>query len=378
MYKYLLLLILLPLLFSCAEQSLTVKVIVPAGTPDSSEVYITGNREQLGFWNPSKVKMVKESDSIWVFTGSFKSGDTLEFKITRGNWNSQAMETAGIMPGNTRIILDSDKKVVIRFQTWSDIWFASHSGIVGEVNYYRGLKGEGLNFPKDVIVWLPSSYKENKTKRYPVLYMHDGQNVFDPATSFNGTEWRIDEVADSLAKAGIIEEIIVVALSNSADRTAEYSDTELGKAYLNFVTDKIKPMIDSTYRTLKGPESTAVMGSSMGGLSSFLFVWWRPDVFGMAGCLSSAFLIEDYKIIKEVDTFEGERKNFRVYMDDGTEGLENQLRPGYDQMLNLLKTKGYQDSTEVMGYIDEGAEHTERAWSRRVWRPLEFMFGVKK
>lgn len=378
MHKYLLLLVILPILFSCGNHNLTVKVIVPKGTPDTTEVYITGNRAKLGFWNPSKVKMVKESDSVWVYTDSFKSGDTLEIKITRGSWNSQAMETAGIMPGNTKIILDSDKEIVIRPQTWSDIWFASHSGISGKVDYYRGIKGEGLNYPKDVIVWLPPSYSENKTKRYPVLYMHDGQNVFDPSTSFNGTEWRMDEIADSLIKAGKIEEIIIVALSNSQDRTPEYSDTELGKAYLKLVTDKIKPIIDKTYRTKPGPENTAVMGSSMGGLISFLFVWWRPDVFGMAGCLSSAFLIDNYKIVKEVDTFEGSKKPIRVYMDDGTEGLETQLRPGYDQMLNLLKTKGYQDSTEVIGFIDDGAEHTERAWSKRVWRPLEFMFGVKK
>lgn len=364
-------------LLSCGKSDLTVRLVVPPGTPDSSVICIAGNHPALGSWDPGKITLNPESDSVWVFTGSFEKTDTVEFKITRGNWNRQIMMVPGILPGNTTVLMNEDREITLRPVAWSDVWFSEHQGITGLSEKISGLAAAGLNFPKDIVVWLPPSYKTDIKKRYPVLYLHDGQNVFDPSTSFNGTEWRADETADSLIRAGKIEELILVAISNSADRTPEYSDTDLGNAYLDFVAGHLKPMIDKRYRTRPDPANTAVMGSSMGGLASFLFVWKRPDVFGKAACLSSAFLIDDYKIVKEVESWEGEKKQIRVYLDDGTAGLEEKLRPGYDRMLTALISKGFQDSTDVLGFIDEGAEHNEAAWAKRLPVSLGFLFGRK-
>jgi len=119
------------------------------------------------------------------------------------------------------------------------------------------------------------------------------------------------------------------------------------------------------------------MGSSMGGLISFLFAWWYPDVFSKAGCLSSAFLVDDDKVLKEVRNYSGSRKNIRVYLDCGTVDLEARLRPGSEEMAKILEEKGYRMGSEFEYVLDEGAIHNERAWAKRVWKPLKFLFGKK-
>ena len=271
--------------------------------------------------------------------------------------------------------MKSDTSVVLRPISWRDFGFRFEGGITGTVKYYRGLKSPALTNARDVIVWLPPSYEKETSKRYPVLYMHDGQNIVDPSTSYAGYDWRVDEVADSLIKASSIDEIIIVGIYNTQDRLPEYSDTPLGKAYADFVVHTLKPMLDSAYRTLPDRKNTAVMGSSMGGLISFLFAWWYPDVFSKAGCLSSAFLVDSNKILTELRAYAGPKKGIRIYLDDGSEGLEARLKPGYDEMVEILKSKGYVKGVDLEYFYDEGAGHNERAWARRVWRPLVFMFG---
>ena len=113
----------------------------------------------------------------------------------------------------------------------------------------------------------------------------------------------------------------------------------------------------------------------MGGLISFLFVWWHPEVFSTAGCLSSGFLVDSNKILRDVKEYSGPKKNLRVYLDVGSEGVEARLKPGYYEMIDLLKAKGYKRGKDLEYFYDEGAEHNEQAWAQRVWRPLVFMFG---
>lgn len=363
------------------EPRVIFDVIVPPSTPAEAKIFIAGNHPLLGNWDPGKIELTQQNDSLWTITRSFPKQFVLEFKITRGSWNVQAIYEAGVIPGNTQFVVCTDTAVTIRPKTWSDLAFRTGSkalsggGITGTVKYHRGLKHPKLRHPRDVTVWLPPSYEKDTRQRYPVLYLHDGQNIIDPSTSFLGADWRVDEVVDSLIRAQKMEEIIVVGIYNTPDRTPEYSDTELGHAYADFVINHLKPMIDSTYRTKPEAKNTAVMGSSMGGLISFLFVWWHPEIFSKAGCLSSAFLVDDDKILKEVRAYTGPKKAIRVYLDDGSEGLEARLKPGYDEMVALLLEKGYVKDTDLEYFYDLGAGHDERAWAKRLWRPLGFMFG---
>ncbi len=376
-----LILVCLCLIFSFAivianeSRDLTVRVIAPSMTSPHDTVYIAGNLPELGNWNPGQVSMIKMEDDVWEFTIQVSPGTVVEFKITCGSWLKQAFYQRAVAPSNTIVTVERDTILELKPIGWGQDVAPNAGGITGSVAYHRGLRGDGLNYPRDLIVWLPPSYSIDTTKHYPVLYLHDGNNMMDPATSFLGVDWRVDEVADSLIRSGKMEEIIMVGIYNTPDRRQEYRDSLLGRAYARFVVERVKPMIDSTYRTLSDPGHTAVMGSSMGGLISFLFVWWYPQYFSKAACLSSAFhpnYTDGVDLVKKNDA---PRRDIRFYLDCGGVGLDAELKPGMDEMERLLRAKGYGHDNSLEIFYDPEAEHNEQAWSKRVWRPLLFLFS---
>ncbi len=246
-----------------------------------------------------------------------------------------------------------------------------HSPIVGEVRYHRGLHCAGLRYPRDVIVWLPPSYFKNPNDRYPVLYAHDGQNLFDPVTAFLGQAWRMDIVADGMMRAGKVRQFLIVGIYNTPDRLLEYTDSKRGRNFADFVAHELKPFIDQNYRT--EVSGSAMLGSSMGGLASFLFSWWHPDIFSQAACMSGSFFWNNSRIINQVITYNGSKKPIRVYLDVGSR--EARLRPGYHEMVAALKEKGFRKAIDLEHFFARGADHNERFWANRVWRPLTFLFG---
>ncbi len=361
---------------ACSQNRVTIRVVTPPSTPRDATIFIAGSCPAFGDWAPGQTSLSRDDDSTWSRDFSFPAGIELEFKITRGSWNRQALFLPGTIPPNLRLAVDGDTVVTVRPTGWSDEGIQRDGGIVGTVRYHRALVGTGLRFARDLIVWLPPSYERDSERRYPVLYMHDGQNIIDPSTSFIGAEWRVDEVADSLIRADRMQEIIVVGISNTPDRMAEYSDTEPGHAYANFVIGTVKPLIDSTYRTLPDRRHTAVMGSSMGGLISFLFLWWHPEVFSKAGCLSSVFDARATSVLEMVRDDSRPPKDVKIYLDCGGYGDESHLKPGLDDMVSLLTQKGYREGSDFEWFYDPAATHNEQAWSARLWRPLEFLFGT--
>ncbi len=362
------------------SQKMNVTILVEpheSGRDSTAYIFIAGNKTELGSWNPSAVALQKFSDSLWSFVSMFDSGTVLEFKITAGSWETEALYDSGRIPLNTIIDVTKDTTVILRPLFWKRNILPKkpEQKIRGTVEYHRQLSGEGLNHKRDIIVWLPPSHEKEPKKHFPVLYMHDGQNIFDPTTSFTGHDWRVDEVADSLIKLKKIHEIIIVGIYNSPDRLPEYSDSHLGNAYLNFVISVVKPLIDSTYRTKPEKEHTGIIGSSLGGLSSLIFVWKRPDIFGMAGCMSSAFWYEGEKTLKEIRDYTGPKKNIKVYLDCGTR--EKELVSGYKRMVEILRSKGYKKGKDLEYTLGSKGTHSEYYWAKRVWRPLVFMFGRK-
>ena len=244
--------------------------------------------------------------------------------------------------------------------------------IVGDVRYHKNFKSEILQNERDIIVWLPPGYESELLKNYPVLYMHDGQNILDPKTSFAGMDWRVDETASKLIKSGKLKEIIIVGIYNNDERLEEYSDSEKGNNYIKFIIEELIPFINSNYRTKPEKENTAIMGSSMGGLISFLAAWKFPNIFGKAGCLSSSFYYDDEKAIKMVKDYKGDKKEIKIYIDHGEDGL-----PRGQKMFCALSDKNFIIGTDIDYYYAPGAEHTENAWAERLERPLLFLFGIK-
>lgn len=371
--KIILILLFPSAVFAQEFKELTVNVTaVNISAPD--KVFISGNNSLMGNWDPSVVKLEKKSPNFWSGKFNLPAGFTVEFKLTRGSWANERVVNGNI-PGNIILKLQNDTTLNFVVDQWRDrVEIPTTGQVTGTVEYIKGLTFDGIK-SRDVIVWLPPGYEKNTAGRYPVLYMHDGQNIFDPKTSFNGNDWQVDEVADSLINASVIEKIIVVGIYNTDDRSDDYSPGPKGYAYEKFIVKKLKPLIDNNYRTKPGRENTAVAGSSMGGLISFMLAWEYPDVFSKAACISPAFHIGEYNYVKTVEDYTGGKKPIKIYIDNGGVGLEERLQPGVDEMLNLLKQKGYVEGKDVEYYKDESAEHNEQGWAKRVWRPLEFLFG---
>lgn len=242
--------------------------------------------------------------------------------------------------------------------------------IVGKVKYHREVFSDVLGNKRDFFVWLPPSYNKYKNKKYPVLYMHDGQNLIDPKAAYAGTDWRVDETTTKLIKEHKLKEIIVVGVYNTDERIEEYSDSEKGNNYLKFLVEELKPFVDSKYRTINDRKNTAIMGSSMGGLISFLAAWKYPNVFSMAGCMSSSFYFNDEKVFKMIDNYEGPKMHIKFYIDHGEDGL---LRG--QKMFCKLTRMGYVIGSDLDYFYAPGAEHHESEWAHRLERPLLFFFG---
>lgn len=244
--------------------------------------------------------------------------------------------------------------------------------IVGSVNMHENFHSEFLENERSIIVWLPPKYKRlrNADKRYPVLYMQDGQNLIDPKTSYSGKDWRVDETVTRLIEEQKMKEIIVVGIYNTEERLEEYSYSEKGEKYLNFIIEELKPFIDANYRTLHDRNNTAIIGSSMGGLISFVAGWNHPEIFSMAGCMSSSFYYNEDKVFRMLNEYKGPGKPVKFYIDHGEDGLTRGQK-----MFCTLTKMGYVIGTDIDYYYARGAEHHETAWAARLERPLLFFFG---
>jgi len=184
------------------QYRVTFHVTIPAA-PADSKVFITGDREVLGQWNPAAIALEKQEDGSWARTFLLEDG-RVEYKITRGSWETEAVNTDGTVPGNAVLNVASNETVNITVANWRDVLRKDverkiEGQITGTIKYHSHMEADGI-LPRDVIVWLPPGYEKATEKRYPVLYAHDGQNAFDPTTSFLGVDWQIDETADRLIR----------------------------------------------------------------------------------------------------------------------------------------------------------------------------------
>lgn len=371
--KYILILFLLVLNVYPQEKEVTIIVTTPY-LPDTSVVFISGSNEEFGGWNPSSTPLNKIDKDTWSRTFKFKESEFLEFKFTLGAWEHEALDDKKVIPDNHIVKIINDTVLNYTINYWSRSNKRQVTGqITGKVEYIRNFMGEGIK-PRDIIIWLPPDY-DKSDKRYPVLYAHDGQNIFDPSTSSFGIDWQMDEAADSLIRKKEIEPIIIVGLSSTESRFAEYSTTDSGYAYMKFIVEDLKPLIDRRYRTLPDRNNTAVIGSSMGGLISFMILWEYPDVFSKGACLSPAFQVRNLDYVTQVKKDSGEIKNIKVYIDNGEIGIESEIQPGIDNMIHELKEQGYVEGKDFYWSLHKEAEHSEKAWAKRFPAILKFLFG---
>lgn len=261
--------------------------------------------------------------------------------------------------------------------------------------------------PRNVDVWLPEDYSEDK--KYAVLYMHDGQMLFDAKTTWNKQEWKVDEVASQLIKEGKIKDFIVVAIWNIAElRNSDYfpekaynkmtqKDKEALKAtgkekgwintinsdnYLKFIVNELKPYIDKKYAVLSDVKNTFVLGSSRGGLISMYAISEYPEIFGAAACLSTHWIGTYTDVDNHIPDalFEYMKENLpdpksrKLYFDYGTETLDAYYPQYSDEVNAIFEAKGF-DETNFRNLKFEGAAHDEISWAKRLDIPLTFLLG---
>lgn len=260
--------------------------------------------------------------------------------------------------------------------------------LTGDIRTHKGFHSRFLTPDRDIIVYLPPGYEQDKKKRYPVLYLHDGQNLFDGATSFiPGLEWRVDETAQTLIESKEIKPLIIVGIYNTGkDRIDEYTPTldakvkMGGKAdlYGRMLVEELKPFIDSNYRTLRGPKETGLGGSSLGALVSLYLGMKYSQVFGKLAVVSPSVWWDNRKIVRDVQAL-GKRPHTRIWMDIGTKEGDTPADATKDTrtLRDALVAKGWKENADLKYFEAEGAEHNEQAWAERVGPMLKFLFGKK-
>jgi predicted alpha/beta superfamily hydrolase len=217
-------------------------------------------------------------------------------------------------------------------------------------------------------VYLPPGYAENTLRHYPVLYMQDGQNLFFPQEAFLGSDWKVDETVSVLDTMSIVDEFIVVGVY-SQDRMAEYTKPGY-QAYGESLVREVKPRIDGDFRTQPGPDRTALIGSSLGGVVSFFLAWQWPAVFGRAGCLSSTFGYRDDLLDRVLSE---PKRECRFYLDSGWPGDNYEATVS---MAMALVSRGWVYGRDLMHFAFPLAEHDEKSWGLRLHLPLQLFGGV--
>jgi predicted alpha/beta superfamily hydrolase len=270
--------------------------------------------------------------------------------------------------------------------------------------------------PRKVVVWLPPGYGASG-ERYPVLYMHDGQNLFDPATAMGGQAWEVHKRLAALVETGTVRPAIIVGIASTRDRAREYGPAQavealppelralllgdpptpgglptLSEQYLRFIVEELKPAIDGRFRTNPERAGTFIMGSSMGGLISLYALARYPEVFAGAACLSTHWLLTtNFNMLSD----KGDPRPVRyaaayfdwlarklpragrhkLYFDHGDATLDALYAPYQQQVDGIVRAKGYRAGVDWISQVFPGADHSETAWRERVEVPLRFLLS---
>ncbi len=367
--------VVLILLLSCnallAQHSLTIKVISTPVLHKEDAVFVAGN---FNGWDPGNkaYELQKNADRLEIVIPRLKA-DVYEFKFTRGSWGKVAGTATGADVNNHTIRLSSDTTVTYTIDAWKDDFAAvekQHTASANVAVMDTAFFIPQLNRYRRIWIYLPASYKTSK-KAYPVLYMHDGQNIFDAFTSGYG-EWGIDECLDSMMQNGK-NECIVIGIDNGPKRLNEYNpfDNERfgageGKQYAAFLAETLKPFIDGHYRTLKDRANTMIAGSSMGGLISYYAQLAYPAVFGKAGVFSPAFWTAP-GFVAATDSLAGAASGKFFFYMGGLEGDEYM-----NDMYEVMQRLGTKSGALIYSVTDPEGKHNEAAW--RKWFPEFFRF----
>ena len=366
-----------------APGQLTIRVAVPRNTPADAAVHIAGS---FNGWNPAAADFrLKRAGDHFVITLPESVHGPIEFKFTLGSWDRVETGANGSNLANRTFTVPAGTSTYeASVAAWSSGPPAPRTSTrTRSVTVIPDFAMPELGGTRRLWVYLPPDYATSN-KRYPVLYMHDGQNVFDDSTSYAG-EWGVDEALDSLHAAGD-RGVIVIAVDHAGQqRVNEYSPWPMrfgqghGDAYAKFLVETLKPWVDRTYRTLPDRDHTGIAGSSMGGLISFYAALRYPDVFGKAGIFSPAFWIAPNAYAMAAQAPRPHRLT-RFYIISGALEVAAGEASGIyqrdqERMVETLSARGYQLGSQLFARIAPDGRHTESFWRREFPAAYHWLFN---
>ena len=352
---------------------------LPANTPAQDNLYIAGD---FSAWDPGSAKYVmhKNEQGKWSITLPAQSaGTVINYKFTRGTWATVEKGAAGEEIGNRSYTFGSTIQVSITIYNWADLGSSSTSTAAANVKIMSSnFDMPQLNRTRKIWIYLPPAY-ETSGIAYPVLYMHDGQNLFDNQTSFAG-EWKVDEALNSLATQGKKVPIVIGIENGGNYRIGEYTPWLNpdygggdGEKYLQFIVETLKPYVDQHYRTLPDRENTGIMGSSLGGLISHFGALKYQSVFGKAGIFSPSYWFSDsvWKFTHDA----GKQNDMRIYQLCGTDESSEVDVPGDMYRMNdsLVKLGFAQEN--ISNKVVDGGQHNEKLWSEAFSEAYQWLFN---
>lgn len=375
-YRFLLLVLLFVPAFLTAQFSVNIIAGHFPAIPENKRVFVAGN---FNNWNPgdSSFCLQYKDGNYSLMIPSLKAG-SYKFKFTLGNWQTVETDSGFSDIPDREFYVSGDTTLYCSIGSWKSVsdepvHTASVQVTVMDTAFYMPQLGR----KRKIAVYLPRQYAVS-SKRYPVVYMQDGQNLFDAANSFNG-EWGVDECLDSMSAAN---SCIVVAIDNGGVyRNCEYdpwdfmNDGKLicagqGKQYADFLVKTLKPYIDRHYRTLASRENTIIAGSSMGALIAFYVSLAHPGVFGKAGIFSPSFWVASDSLKKVMESFTAKQASRYFFYMGGIEGkLHLELFNSFMQVI------GGKNETMIYGITDPSGKHEEYYW--RKWLPVFFRWILK-
>ncbi|MBD0284278.1 MAG: alpha/beta hydrolase [Flavisolibacter sp.] len=360
-----------------AQYKVTFRITrLPSYHPSNSTIYLAGT---FNNWNPAQKEAYFEKDTQSGYTLSLlMPKGTYEYKLTRGAWDKVECTQNGIAIDNRRVEILSDTLFDIEVMAWADHFHYEAKKHTANKNVHildTAFYIPQLKRHRRIWIYLPEGYATSQ-KKYPVLYLQDGQNVFDEATSYAG-EWGVDETLDTLEKT--IGQMIVVAIDNGGEkRINEYSPFDMkqygkgeGDKYVNFLVKTLRPYLVKRYRILKWGRHHYIAGSSMGGLISFYALLKYPKKFGGAGVFSPAFWITPQ--LKEWIPSKAKKIKGKIYfyagMREGTRTVS--------EMLQVFELMTKYSEAKMTAVIRSEGQHNEAAWRHEfplfyqwLWHPL--------
>lgn len=367
--------------FSALAQ-LTLRVTsVPANTPPADPIFVAGT---FNGWNPAAAGwQLTRTGSVYSITFPTSVRGAIEFKFTRGSWPMGETTASGTSLPNRTYTVPATGAATLDVQVagWDDL--IANPPPTSTASPSVSVMSPAFPMPqlgrtRRIWLYLPPDYATTQ-KTYPVLYMHDGQNLFDAALAFGGNEWGVDEALDRLQAAGDWG-CIVVGIENGPNRLDEYSPYVnpqygggQGDQYVDFIANSLKPYVDQHYRTRPDRLHTGLMGSSMGGLISLYAALKRPDVFGRAGVLSPSlwFNRRIYTYARQAPPL---RPDPRVFLLSGARESSTQLRD-QRQMTDTLAAAGFLIGSEVDTVVKADGQHAEWFWKREFPAAYQWLFA---